>query len=80
MGLLRERYARIKEGTSAVLFDATSSGNLRVSAKAFAEVLKDWADATQILGSETGTVEGRLYSLFLGDLFQWCAHGDGPQA
>ena len=54
---------------ATVAFDATGggsgpSGEDEVSVKAFAEELKDLADSTHVLGSETGTAEG--HSSFIG--------------
>ena len=56
--------AAVKSTEATVAFHVTGSGNLEVSAKAFAEELKDLADATQMLGSEAGTTEGHTYLLF----------------
>ena len=50
--------AAVKATESTVAFDATGGGNVEVSVKACAEELKDLEDATQVLGSETGTAEG----------------------
>ena len=60
--------AAVKPAEATVAFDATGGGNLEVSLKAFAEELKDLADATQVFGSEIGTAEGHVFAV-PGDLF-----------
>ena len=60
--MVAERVLASPKATKTTV--ATDSGDLEVSAKTFAEELKDLAGTTQILGSETGPAEGRMYSLF----------------
>ena len=69
-----------KPPSPTVAFDATGGGNVEVSVKACAEVLKDLEDATQVLGSETGTAEGTHRLRCSGWApFTWCAHEGEPQ-